>query len=98
MAKKKNKLKNINKKLKSYQWIIILLISIALAMWVYGMAGHYFPDPLHIGFGQYVDIATGITIFGLLLVAIIITIVFKKNKREIGMGEYTRIRSENKKK
>lgn len=95
MAKKK---KNIKTKLKEYQWVTILIISIFIAMYVYGMVKIYFPDPIHIGVGQYLDIATGVTIVGLLLSGIILTIIFKKNKREIGTSEYTTIKRKKKKK
>lgn len=71
----------IKKKTKKYQWVIILMIGILVAMWIYGMSRHYFPDPVHIGSGQYLDISTGIIIVALLFAGIIIKILFKKKKK-----------------
>lgn len=71
---------HIKRKVKKYHWLIILIITIFVAMYVYGMTTHYFPDPVHIGLGQYLDIATGIIIVALLLSGFIIGILFKKKK------------------
>ena len=84
--------KSTKRKLKENQWVCYLIISVIAAMYIYGMAGHYFPDPIHLGAGQYVDIAAGVTIIGLLLTAVVITIVFKKRKKKIGAGEYTTLK------
>lgn len=103
MKKKEDIKKKINKKIniakkktrkafRKYKWIVIFIISIIFAMWIYGMAGHYFPEPVHVGAGQYFDIAAGITIIGLILVAVLITIIFRKKKKEIGGNEYTVIK------
>lgn len=53
--------------LSSKDWLhytIFVTIWVLFVMWLYGMADTYFPDPIHIGFGQYLDIAQGIIILG----------------------------------
>ena len=73
--------KNLKRKVKKYQWIFILIATVFVAMWIYGNAIHYFPAPVHIGFGQYLDIATGIIIVALLFSGAIIAILFKSKKK-----------------
>jgi len=74
--------KNIKKELKKYQGIIILLIiSVPVTMYIYGMTEVYLPNPIHIGGGQYFDIATGVIVIALLLSGVIIAILFKKEKK-----------------
>lgn len=80
-VKNKMSIKNIKKKVKKYQWVIILAFGVLIAMWIYGMTEHYFPTPVHIGAGQYLDLATGIIIVSLLFAGIIIGILFKKKKK-----------------
>lgn len=76
---KKRKLK---RKIKKYHWIIILAFTVVLAMYIYGMTAHYFPEPLSLGAGQYFDIGKGITIVGLLLAGVILTKIKIKKKRK----------------
>ncbi len=73
--------KNIKKRVKKYHWLITLAITVVVSMWVYGMVRVYFPDPLDIGFGQYMDLGVGIIIFVLVISGIIINVIFKKEKR-----------------
>lgn len=73
--------KNIKKRLKKYHWLIILCITTFTAMYVYGMTKIYLPEPLDIGFGQYLDIATGIIIVSLILSGFIVAVIFKKEKK-----------------
>ncbi len=73
--------KNIKKRVKKYQWLLILCITTVIAMWVYGMTKVYFPDPLDVGFGQYLDLGTGIVIFTLVISGFIVAVIFKKEKR-----------------
>lgn len=73
--------KNIKKRVKKYQWLLILCITTITAMYVYGMTKVYLPEPLDIGFGQYLDIATGIIIVSLILSGFIVAVIFKKEKR-----------------
>ena len=80
MAKKK-KGKNLKRKMKKYKWVIILILTTLAAMYIYGMATVYFPDPIHLGAGQYLDLATGIVIISLILSGFIITILFKQKKK-----------------
>ena len=75
------KTKKKRKRMKKYYWLIILVITTLTTMWVYGMTTIYLPEPLDIGFGQYLDIGTGIIIVSLLLVGFIIGVIFKKQKR-----------------
>lgn len=72
----------IKRKMKKYHWLIILSITVFITMYVYGMTRAYFPDPIYMGAGQYLDIGTGIVIVGLLLLGAIIAILFKKKKRK----------------
>ncbi len=76
------KRRNLKRKVKKYRWIIVLIITVIGAMYVYGMAKHYFPEPMYLGVGQYMDIATGIIIVGLLLAGTLTTTLFKKNKKK----------------
>lgn len=59
-------------------FILFSIIFIGLMMWLYGMSAAYFPDPIHIGFGQYIDIGTGIVWGGIMLYSIISILVFKR--------------------
>ncbi len=77
------KKKTIKKKLEKHQWICILAITVIVAMYIYGMVKHYFPDPVHIGLGQYIDIATGVIILALLFSSFIFAIIFKKFKKKM---------------
>ncbi len=77
----KMKIKTLKRKMKKYQWIIILILTTIAAMYVYGMTIVYFPEPVHLGAGQYLDLATGIVIVVLLLSGMIISIIFKKRKK-----------------
>ena len=73
--------RNIKKRVKKYHWLIILCITTFTAMYVYGMTRVYFPDPLDIGFGQYLDLSVGIVIFSLILSGFVVGVIFKKEKR-----------------
>lgn len=73
--------KNIKRRMKKYHWLIILMVTTITAMYVYGMTKIYFPTPVHIGFGQYLDIGTGIIIVSLILSGAIIAVLFKKRKK-----------------
>ena len=73
--------KNVKRKVKKYHWLIILCITTITAMYVYGMTKIYFPDPWYIGFGQYLDLGTGIVIFSLIFSGFIVAAIFKKNKK-----------------
>ena len=75
------KRKNIKRKMKKHHWLIVLCITTVIAMYIYGMTKVYFPDPVHIGAGQYLDIATGIIIVSLLFSGFIIAIIFKKKRK-----------------
>jgi len=75
--------RNIKRRMKKYHWLIILCITTLVAMYIYGMTKIYFPEPLDIGFGQYLDLGTGIVIFCLVISGFIIAIIFKKNKKEV---------------
>jgi len=76
------KRKNIKKKLKKYQWIIILAITTFIAMYIYGMTEVYLPEPVHIGAGQYLDIGTGIIIVCLFFSGLVIGLIIKKKKNK----------------
>jgi len=68
-------------KIKKYHWLIVLGVTTFIAMYIYGMTKVYFPEPLDIGFGQYLDIATGVIIISLLFSGYIIAILFKKKDK-----------------
>jgi len=70
-----------NPKINITQWIIITLVTVVATMWLYGMATHYFPNPVHVGGGQYFDLGMGIVVFGILLCGLLITIMVKKFKK-----------------
>ena len=73
--------KNVKKRVKKYHWLISLMITVAVSMWIYGMVRIYFPDPIDIGFGQYLDVGIGIVIVTLVLSGFIVAVIFKKEKR-----------------
>ena len=73
--------RNIRRKVKKYHWLIILLITTITSMWIYGMVKIYYPAPIYIGFGQYLDLGTGIVIFTLILSGFMIGILFKQKKK-----------------
>jgi len=89
--------KEIKRKFKKYQWVILLAVTILFSMWIYGMTTHYFPEPISLGGGQYIDIATGVVIIGLLLSGVVLAFIFKKNRGEIGTGEFVKIKVSKKK-
>ena len=72
---------NLKRKIKKFKWVIILILTTLAAMYVYGMTIVYFPEPVHLGAGQYLDLATGIVIVALLSSGTIITIIVKKRKK-----------------
>lgn len=73
--------KNTKRKVKKYHWLIILIVTTVITMWVYGNTKIYLPEPIHIGFGQYLDVGTGIVIFSLIFLGIILGILFKSQKK-----------------
>jgi len=73
--------KNTKRRVKKYQWLITLMITVVVSMWIYGMVRVYFPDPLDVGFGQYLDVGTGIVIFTLVVSGFIVAAIFKTGKR-----------------
>ncbi|KKL15060.1 hypothetical protein LCGC14_2509390 [marine sediment metagenome] len=73
--------RRIKKKVKKYHWLIILVLTTVTSMWIYGMVKIYYPTPIYIGFGQYLDLGTGIVIFTLILVGFVIGILFKQKKK-----------------
>lgn len=74
--------KNTKRRVKKYQWFITLAITVVVSMWIYGMVRIYFPDPLYVGFAQYLDLGTGIVIFTLVISGFIIATIFKKTKKK----------------
>lgn len=74
------KRKNIKKKMKRCRWLILLVITTFIAMYIYGMTKIYLPEPIHIGAGQYLDIATGVIIVSLLFSGFLIASILKKKK------------------
>ena len=77
-VKSKRSTKKANPKINITQWIIVTLVTVIATMWLYGMATHYFPNPVYVGGGQYFDIGIGIAVFGLLLCGLLITIMVNK--------------------
>lgn len=72
--------KNNKRKAKKYHLLIIFTITVISTMWIYGMVKIYFPTPLDVGFGQYLDVGTGVVIGFLLIIGFIIGLLFKKKK------------------
>lgn len=73
--------KGIKRKVKKYHWLVTLMVTVVISMWIYGMVRVYFPDPLDIGFGQYMDLGTGIVIFTLVISGFIVAAIFKKPEK-----------------
>ncbi len=74
--------KQQKKRVKKYQWLIVLIITTVIAMYLYGMTEVYFPDPIPIGFDQYLDIGVGIVIFCLVISGFIVAAIFGKDKKK----------------
>ena len=72
--------KKTNPEINIKRWVIVLIITVFITMWIYGMTAHYFPTPIHVGLGQYFDISAGVVIIGLLFSGFIIAIILKKKK------------------
>lgn len=81
MVKSKRK-KNERKKENIRQRLIYLLIFTVLyavfLMWSYGNVNHYFPEPIHVGLGQYFDLSIGIIILGTTIYMALAGIFYKK--------------------
>lgn len=73
--------KNTKRKVKKYHWLITLIITVVVSMWIYGMVKIYYLTPYYAGFGQYFDIGTGIVIFTLVISGFIVAAIFKSNKK-----------------
>lgn len=71
----------MKKNVKKYHWLITLAITVVVSMWIYGMVKIYYPTPFYAGFGQYFDIGVGIIILTLVISGLIVTAIFKKNKK-----------------
>ena len=67
-------------KMSFLHWTIFTLIYIIFLMWLSGMGQHYFPEPIHVGVGQYFDLSTGVLILGISIYITIATVIFKKIK------------------
>lgn len=66
MSKVESKRSTRNKEsegISSKSLIILTIIYGGVLMYLYGMSRIYFPNPVHIGFGQYFDIGIGILFF-----------------------------------
>lgn len=69
--------------IKKYYWIIFLAMATITVMYLYGMTGVYLSEPYDIGFGQFLDIKSGVVFVSLLLLGFIIGFfTFKKNKKK----------------
>lgn len=62
---------------------MVFIVILFLIMYVYGMANTYFPDPMYMGSGQYLDISVGITVIGLVIFGLILAVFFKKEMAKI---------------
>lgn len=69
----------MGKKICTKEMVIILIITTLFTMWLYGMAKVYFPDPIYLGAGQYIDIATGIIIIAFFIFGTVLSLKFKSN-------------------
>lgn len=67
----------------SIKYIVVFSVIVVLTMYVYGMANIYFPGLISIGAGQYIDVSSGITFIGLLVVGLILSIYFKRELKKI---------------
>lgn len=84
--REKRKLKRKQMNLKGILYYISFSIPyILFMMYIYGMAEHYYPDPIEFAPGQYISIGLGIILFGTLLFIIISSIftyyIIKKLKK-----------------
>lgn len=81
MAKKigkvqsKRRKKETNPEINIKRWVIFTIVTVIVTMWLYGMTKIYFPNPVHLGGGQYFDLGMGIIVFGILLCGFFITII-----------------------
>lgn len=63
-------------------FVIMFSVILFFIMYIYGMAGTYFPEPILLGRGQYLDLSIGIIMVGLLLLGILLAIFFKKEMKK----------------
>lgn len=61
-------------------WIILTIVYIGVLMWLYGMTRIYFPDPIHVGAGQYFDIGIGVLFLGVAIYGVILGFLLRKVK------------------
>lgn len=67
---------NIEKELRV--WLFFTVIYIFFIMYLFGMAKVYYPDPIHLGLGQYIDLGAGVIYGGIAIYSTIMVIMFKK--------------------
>ena len=84
--REKRKLKRKQMNLKGIVYYISFSIPyILFMMYIYGMAEHYYPDPIEFLPGQYISISLGVILLGTLLFIIISSIftyyIIKKLKK-----------------
>ncbi|MHA1251741.1 MAG: hypothetical protein ACTSRP_17255 [Candidatus Helarchaeota archaeon] len=79
--RQKKKTKKIGKE-KILHFLIFTVIYVIFVMWISGMGQHYFPQPIHVGFGQYLDLQVGIYLIGLGLYFPLAMLIYKKSKEK----------------
>ena len=80
--RKARKTRNEVKK-KFLQFLIFTVFYAIFLMWVSGMTAHYYPEPIGIGWGQYIDLQIGLLIIGGTLYFMIMTLILRKTKRRV---------------
>ena len=72
----------MGKKKGFWKWIVFVLFYGIFLMWICGNISHYYPSPIHIGGGQYLDLGIGALIIGGSIFIMIAGILFKKIKKK----------------
>ena len=74
--------KKTNPEINIKRWVVVTIATVIATMYIYGMTKIYFPNPVHLGGGQYFDLGMGIIIFGILLCGFLISVIANKLKKK----------------
>lgn len=63
------------------KFLLVNVIWIIFTMYLYGMSLHYFPEPIHVGFGQYFALSEGVILLGFLGFFILTSITIVRRRK-----------------
>lgn len=83
-TKKKSKLSTAHKIRHNtelgFKWATITVVYVMLVAILYGTSYYYFPEPISIGFGLYLDISTAVLYTALAIWSVATIVVIKNSK------------------